>query len=102
MVFTVTITARAERDIAEIVAGFADGGASWFSKLRAALTALDSHPTKFALADEADRLGLELREMLVGKRRGTYRVLFTISESTVNVHHIRLGSRGPIRGADLF
>jgi hypothetical protein len=41
------------------------------------------------LADEAADLGLELRQLLFGRRRGVYRILFTIDGQTVTIHRVR-------------
>lgn len=98
----VILAPRAERDIDEIVLARAGASVSWMFRLRAAIGSLGTHTERFARANEADNLGVELREMLIGKRRNTFRILFTIDGTTVNVHHIRLGSRGPVRRGDLF
>jgi hypothetical protein len=39
--------------------------------------------------------------LLFGKRRGVYRILFTMAGNTVNVLHIRHGARAPLKPEDL-
>ena len=67
----------------------------------AAIDSLKILPTRFGLAAEAATVGLELRELLYGKRTGTYRVLYTVTGQTVRVLHVRHASRGPITLDDL-
>jgi plasmid stabilization system protein ParE len=90
---------RAERDLDEIA--LTGVGATTLLRLRHAIASLESNPERFGTAPEADDLGLEVREILVGKRRGTFRILFTVDGTTVNVRHIRRGSRGPVRRSHL-
>jgi hypothetical protein len=47
------------------------------------------------------QVGLELRELLFGKRRGVYRILFVVDGRTVNILHIRHTASGPLSTFDL-
>jgi len=57
--------------------------------LLAAIRSLANNPERWPLADEATDLGLDLRELLYGRRRKMYRILFTIEDQTVNVLRVR-------------
>jgi ParE toxin of type II toxin-antitoxin system, parDE len=73
----------------------------WFARLSKSILSLESLPHRCSLAEEADDLGIELRELLFGKRQGCYRILFTIQNQTVEVHHIRRAVRGRLQPDDL-
>jgi plasmid stabilization system protein ParE len=68
-----------------------DAAERWRNQLRTAILSLTSNPRRFGLAPEADWYQGELRQMLVGKRRGIYRILYEIRESTIYVVRIRHG-----------
>jgi hypothetical protein len=53
------------------------------------------------LADEAADLGLDLRELLYGRRRDVYRVLFTIDGQTVNVLRVRHAAQDRLTPRDI-
>ena len=63
--------------------------ARWYNRLMETIEQLADHPERWPLAPEADLLEIELRQRLVGKRSGVYRILFTIHKNTVQVHRIR-------------
>ena len=54
-----------------------------------------------SLADEAADLGVELRQLLYGKRRNVYRILFTIEGGTVNVLRIRHAAQDRLTPEDV-
>lgn len=101
----VRITARAERDIDEALAWLAErssqAAARWHAALLEKVQTLEDHPTRCPLAYEAEPLGVELRELLFGKRRGVYRILFTVDGEIVNIHHIRHASRDWLQPGDM-
>jgi plasmid stabilization system protein ParE len=69
----------------------------WYSGLKRALGRLIESPDRFPISPEdSEVLGCEARMLLYGRRRGTYRILYTIREDTVWVLRIRHGARGPI------
>ena len=55
-----------------------------------------SHPRRCPLARENNDFPEEICQLLYGKRRGIYRVLFTIREDTVAILFIRNGAQGPV------
>src|SRR5947209_4549829 len=65
----------------------------WHRRLRATIETLKANPERFALAPEADAFAVPIRQLLFGKRGGVYRILFTVTESTVPILHIRHGAR---------
>jgi len=93
----VCITARAERDVDEVLTLLADrapqAGARWHTALLEKFQTLEHHPERCSLAHEADWLGIEVRELLFGKRRNAFRILFTIDGDDVNVHPVRRAAR---------
>jgi len=103
--FHVNVTARARRDIEEVVEVFAVSAplsvARWQDRIWSAMSQLAFTPTRYALAAEADDLGIELRELIFGKRSGAYRILFTVTGQTVRIMHVRRASRGPLTLDDL-
>jgi len=67
--------------------------ARWFNRLADAIESLAENPERYPLAPESEAFNREIRQMLYGKRRGVYRVLYTIVEDTVSVLYIRHGAR---------
>ncbi|NEQ38116.1 MAG: type II toxin-antitoxin system RelE/ParE family toxin [Okeania sp. SIO3I5] len=65
----------------------------WFEGLMDAIESLNKSPKRFSLAPENDVFPEEIRQVLYGKGRGMYRILFTISESIVYILHVRHASR---------
>jgi plasmid stabilization system protein ParE len=49
--------------------------ARWYDALMATIATLESHPQRCPLAPESEDAGVEVRELLFGKRRGVYRNL---------------------------
>jgi plasmid stabilization system protein ParE len=105
MSYQVRLAARAEQDAEDILLYLQQqsriGAARWHASLLAAIDALAEQPERCGLAPEADDLGLPLRQLLFGKRRGVYRLLFTVAGQTVNVLHIRHAARRPLEPGDL-
>ena len=67
--------------------------AKWLAGLLEAIASLDSNPESYPLAHEADTFHKPIRQLLYGKRRGIYRILFEIEGDVVKVLHIRQGAR---------
>ncbi len=60
-------------------------GAAWLSSLMARLETLETNPDRCRMVDESEEIGGEIRELLFGKRRGMYRLLFRIERQTVQL-----------------
>jgi plasmid stabilization system protein ParE len=99
MPFAVRITDQALAEVEDILEWMQErspaAAARWYADLMTKVRTLENNPKRCGLSPEGDRHGVELRQILVGKRRGTYRVLFTVDDagSVVNVVHIRHGAR---------
>jgi plasmid stabilization system protein ParE len=65
----------------------------WQSGLLQAIESLAENPLRYPLAHESASLEKEIREMLHGKRRRVFRILYEIREQTVYVVRIRHGAR---------
>ncbi|MBR8831298.1 MAG: hypothetical protein N5P05_001513 [Chroococcopsis gigantea SAG 12.99] len=65
----------------------------WYSGLLQAIDSLSQMPKRCPLARENEYFSQEIRQLLYGRGRNSYRVLFTILEgqytSTVRILHIR-------------
>jgi plasmid stabilization system protein ParE len=101
----VFLTPRAEDDIlraAEQIQQYdATLASRWFTKLMRKVEGLSDSAEWHGLADEADELGVELRETFHGRKRSRYRILFVIREDTVRVLTVRRGSRDRLTADDL-
>ena len=65
----------------------------WRSALLHAVDSLETMPHRCHLAPESKTWKREIRELLHGKRRGIYRILFEIRGDIVYVLRVRHGAR---------
>jgi plasmid stabilization system protein ParE len=99
--FTIRIHRRAERDIAAVIRS-ADGGTDrWVARLMKVIATLSKMPERCPRAAEADDLGMELRELIFGKRRGAYRIPFRIEGQAVIVLRVRHAAQDNLRPEDI-
>ncbi len=105
MAFQVEITPIAEAQIErayrwyrERNPGFAD---SWFRGLMNTIATLQEQPQRCALAVEHEIFPEEVRQLLYGKAKNVYRVLFTIRDDTVYTLYVRHSSQFPLTLDDL-
>lgn len=101
MSYRVVVTARARADAVEAFRWIAeqspDAAARWYLGFEKAIAKLDTMPERHPIAqDESEQLGITLRQMLYGRRRGVYRLLFSIEGETVTLHYVRHSAQGPI------
>ena len=94
MAFRVKITAEANRDLDEILTwllaeGAGETGIRWFSGLKKAVGSLSELPKRCSLAPENASFPFEVRQLLYGRKREVYRVLFTIQDDSVVVLHVQ-------------
>lgn len=106
MAYTINTQRRADADIHALAAwrarrGSASSVAPWQAGLIAAVQTLATNPERCPLADEAADLGLDLRELVYGRRTAIYRILFTIDGETVNIHRIRHAFQDRLTADDL-
>ncbi len=62
---------------------------SWLDGLLKALDTLKQFPNRCPAAPENDEFREEVRQLLYGKQRNAYRILFTVQENIVYVLHVR-------------
>jgi hypothetical protein len=62
---------------------------------------LEADPNRFSQAAEAADLGIDLREMLHGRRPHVFRILYTIDGKIVNVHRIRHAAQDRLTAGDV-
>jgi hypothetical protein len=71
--------------------------ARWLAGLEKAIAKLSKLPELHPVAEEeSEVLGITLRQMIYGRKPGTYRLLFSIEGDTVVLHEIRHSARGPM------
>ena len=69
----------------------------WLDKLLETIDTLRTDPERCALAPENDAFEEIIRQLLHGKKGGTYRILFTIKEGVVEVLHVRHAAREHVK-----
>jgi plasmid stabilization system protein ParE len=74
-----------------------DSAHHWAVGIMDAINALETFPTRCALAPENEFFQQEIRQLFYGKGRGVYRILFTIQGDTVSVLHIRYGAQATLK-----
>jgi plasmid stabilization system protein ParE len=67
--------------------------AKWYRGLLQAIESLRENPLLHGFAPEREALKIDLRQMLYGKRRNVFRILYTVDDDTVVVLHIRHAAR---------
>ena len=105
MTYRVVVTALARIDAVQAlrwkVEHAPSTAARWYAGLEKAIAELRQNPERHPLAeDESRHVGIVLREMLHGRRRNVYRLLFSVEGETVVLHEIRHSSRGSATESD--
>jgi plasmid stabilization system protein ParE len=102
---TIEIFPRAMADIQGQVARLnqraASAAARWHAGLLGAIRSLANNPQRAALADEAVDVGVELRQLLYGRRRSVFHVLFTVDGNTVNILRVCHAAQDRLSSDDL-
>ena len=97
MAYLVSITSRAERDLAylygEINADHSDAALKWYRGLKEAILSLEVQPNRCPVTPVTRRRD-KLRHLLYGYNPHTYRVIYRVLENQkqVEVLHIRHGA----------
>ena len=75
----------------------------WFLGLEEAVSSLKTSPHRCPLAPESREFSQNIRQLLYGRKRATYRILFRIDEEagTVDILHIRHAARKHLRPQEL-
>lgn len=101
MTFRVITQPRAEAEAEEafrwIYERSPEAAVRWYRELREAIESLATDPQRCALAPENESFEPEIRQLLYGRRRGVYRILFTIRGGVVSVLSVLHGARRTAR-----
>lgn len=106
MPYRVVLTEKAEADVESVLQWFqrqqaTQAGARWYAQLSAKLDTLEHRPERCSLAAESEAVGEEIRELLLGRGRYKYRILFKVSDGIVTILRVWHGSRNSITRDDL-
>lgn len=99
MIYKVVIEPRAVRDLwaaAEWIEEQSNSPATalrWVRGIRAKIETLRKSPLRCPVDPDSAVYGEEVRVLLYGKRRGTYRVLLAVRDKTVHVLTVRHAAR---------
>jgi plasmid stabilization system protein ParE len=97
MSHSVHFTARALLEIDEALGWLANrspaGAARWHEKLLRLVRSLEDNPERYGRAPESDWFPAEIRQVLHGKRRGMYRILFEVRGDAVYILRVRHGAQ---------
>ena len=100
MEYRVEIAPRALREIEEATEWIAQhsqqGAERWRQGLQEKIASLSSLPERYGLATERALAAKKVRQLLYGKRRNVYRVLYTVTEEVVRVHSVYHSARGAV------
>ena len=69
----------------------------WAVGLTNAITSLETFPARCSLAPEDKFFPQVIRQLLYGKGRRTYRILFTITQDVVSILHIRHSAQDTLK-----
>jgi plasmid stabilization system protein ParE len=76
---------------------FLTRASQWYSGLLQAIGSLSQMPKRCSLARENERFSQEIQQLIYGKGRNSYRILFTVLEGqeifTVRILHIQHGTQ---------
>ena len=103
MAYLVSITSRAERDLASLYesihAADSERARQWYFGLKEAILGLREMPNRNPVTRENKRL----RQLLYGRKPNVYRVIFRVKSKgrQVEIIHIRHGARQRFRASDL-
>ncbi len=97
----VVIQPRARIDTIEAFSWIAerseDAAIRWYAGLQAAIAKLADNPESNPIAaEESDSFGVTIRQSLYGRRRGVFRILYSVDEEIISVLAIRHSARGQI------
>lgn len=105
MTFQVEITSIAEAQIEQAYRWYRERNPEfaerWFRGLMNTIATLQEKPQRCALAVEHKIFPEEVRQLLYGKAKNVYRVLFTIRDGTVYALYVRHSSQAPLTLNDI-
>lgn len=105
MAFAVHITRKALREIDEALEWLSEqsrpAATRWHARLQEAIQSLQENPHLCGLAPECEWYPGELRQLLHGKRRRAYRILFEIHDDVVYILRVRHSAQDLLEPGDL-
>lgn len=106
MNYRIHVSDKALANVESVVLWFPNQSASavgqrWFDALWNTLDTLEARPERCSLADESNEIGIEVRELLFGRKRGQYRILFRVVGKTVHILRIWHSARDRFTVEDL-
>ena len=105
MAFLVEITSIASRQIDQAYCWYRQQNPEfadlWFRSLMNSIATLQEKPRRCTLAIEHEIFPEKVRQLLHGKSKNIYRVLFTIRQDTVYILYVRHGSQVALTAEDL-
>jgi len=97
MAFQVRLTQHAKDEIDTAYSWLrernSDYADKWFRELMNAIATLQEKPKRCAIAPETDAFAEEIRQLMYGKPRNKYRILFAVREDAVFVLHVHHSSQ---------
>lgn len=107
MSFRVLFTPEASRNLTSILSWLSEqspqGVSRWYDEFWRTIRRLESNPEQFGSADEAQGLGLDIRQALFHTRRGrTYRLVVRVRSNTVQVIAVRCPGQAPLAPDALY
>jgi plasmid stabilization system protein ParE len=98
MTYRIIIEPTAEREIRSAVRWKTENAsptvaARWYNGLLKKIATLRTHPSRCPLAAENDKFPVEIRELLYGRRRNIFRIIYTIQNDTVFILYVHHGAR---------
>ena len=73
---------------------------SWLEGLHKAIFSLEQMPSRCSLAFENNFFEAEIRQLIYGKGRNAYRILFTVTDKTVQILFVRHSAQQPLLPED--
>mgnify|MGYP003860545463 FL=1 len=105
MTFQVEITSIAEAQIEKAYCWYREQNPEfadrWFRGLMNTVATLQEKPRRCSLAVEHEIFPEEVHQLLYGKSKNIYRVLFAIRDATVYVLYVRHSAQAPLTVDDL-
>jgi len=102
--FQIVIQPEAQQAIEEAYFWFGEysprKARSWLEGLYKAILSLEQMPSRCSLAFENDFFEEEIRQLIYGKGRNAYRILFTIIDGTVQIIFVRHAAQKPLFAQD--
>ena len=98
MTYRVVILPSAEDDIVEAAASMSQqssisSAADWVVSIQTAINTLSQLPFRCPLAPENESFREQIRQLLDGKGRRQYRILYTVRDDAVYILHVRHAAR---------